>query len=198
MLKKFTTFLVLAFSLSSFANSDDSVMEYVESLIKETFSILKDESFSTEQKIELSEKLISNNMDLKWVSKFVLGKYRRTLSKEQIEDFTNIYSEYIVKSYSSAVKGFKDQTLEVKKQKKINSSDFAVKTLLIAKDADPLRIEYLIRRMNDGNFKVFDVVTEGVSLINSHQAEFSSTLMKENFDELKKDLHEKIDILNKK
>lgn len=198
MIKKLISLVILTFSFTALSESDDVVMEYVESLIKETFAILKDESLSVDQKIEYSEKLIRNNMDLKWVSKFLLGRHRRTLTKEQVEDFSKLYSEYIVKTYSSAVKNFKDQELEVKRQKKINSTDYAVKTLLIAPDADPLRIEYMIRRMNDGSFKIFDVVTEGVSLINSHQAEFSSTLMNENFEELTKDLKRKINSINNK
>lgn len=197
MFRKFIAFLLLTFSFSSLATNDDAVSGFVDNLINDTFAILKDESLNLEQKIDEAEILIRNNMDLKWVSKFVLGRHRRSISKEQLSDFTDLYSEFIVKSYSNAIKEFKNQKIEVKKQKKINSTDFAVKTLLKAADADPIRIEYMIRA-EDGSFKVFDVVTEGVSLINSHQAEFSSTISNENFEELMNDLRSKINSLNKK
>jgi len=190
---------VLLFSSSVFADANSaSIKNYIDHLVQDSFTILKDDKLSIPEKMNKSEVLISKNMDLIWMSRFVLGRYRRALSEEQIASFTSLYSEFVVKSYSSAIKNFKNQNIKINSQQKINSSDYAVKTQLVTPDLDPIRIDYLVRETEPGKFLVFDVVTEGVSLINSHQAEFSHTLSSENFDELVKDLKDKIKTVNER
>jgi phospholipid transport system substrate-binding protein len=190
---------IILFASGVFADSNSSsIKNYIDKLVQDSFAILKDDSLSMPEKMSKSEILISKNMDLNWMSRFVLGRHRRALSDEQIASFTSLYSEFVVKSYSSAIKNFKNQNIKINSQQKINSSDYAVKTQLVTPDLDPIRIDYLVRETSDGTFLVFDVVTEGVSLINSHQAEFSHTLSSENFDELVKDLKDKIKTVNER
>lgn len=189
----FALIIFSLFSITSYASDlDPKVKEYVDQLIDKSFSILKNDNLTIEQKMEKSEELMTQNMDLEWMSKFVLGRHRRGLSLKQINDFTKIYSVYVVKSYSSAVKSYQDQDLKVKNERKINNNEYSVRTLLVTPGMEPLRIEYIIRDLGHDNFKVFDIVIEGVSLISSHQSEFSSIISNEGFDSLIKKLNEKI------
>lgn len=192
-MRKIVSILLIIFtSFSAYAVDETKISSYVHDLINQSFSILKDNSKSIDKKIIESEALISKNMDLEWMSKFVLGRYRRSLTPQQQAEFAKLYSVYVVKSYSSGVKSFKNQDIKIKSQQQLNSSgDFLVKTLLLRPDADPLQIDYLVRETKSG-YKVFDVVTEGISLVNSHQAEFTNTISNESFDELISDIKNKI------
>jgi len=191
-MRKILSIFIIMFTGASAYADDTKISKYISSLITETFSILKDTSKTTERKILESEALITKNMDLEWMAKFVLGRYRRSITPEQQAEFTKLYSIYVVKSYSSGVKSFQNQEIKIKSQQQINSSgDYLVKSLLVRPEGDPLQIDYLVRETKSG-FKVFDVVTEGISLINSHQAEFTNTMSNESFDALIADIKNKI------
>lgn len=192
MIKKLFIISLIVFSQATCAAEKDPVMDYVSNLIDQTFSILKDASKDLTSKVKDSEKLIEANMDLNWMAKFTLGRYRRTLTPEQLADFEKQYSEYVVKVYGSAVKGYTDQDLKVKSKVEINKGEYAVKTQLIKVGADPINIDYLIREVSANEYKVFDVVTEGVSLINSHQAEFANIISNNGYDSLKEEINRKI------
>ncbi len=196
MLRKFIL-ITLSLCLNMHANADDGskISYYVDNLLKQSFSILKDSSESTDQKVLKSESLISANMDLPWMSKFVLGKYRRTLSPDQLAEFVILYSDYVVKSYGNAVKSYQDQGVKVVSQQAISPNEFIVKTQLTRAGSDPLSVDYMVRKFGDSKFKVFDVVTEGVSLINSHQAEFTNTISNQGFDSLITDIKGKLKTL---
>lgn len=175
------------------ANAEDKMIsKYVDELINKSFAILKDSSKSLDKKVVESEALIAENMDLEWMAKFVLGKYRRSLLPEQVQEFTKQYSIYVVKSYSSGVKNFKNQQIKVKSQQALNKEEYVVKTSLLRQDLDPLQIDYLVRVTASSQMKIFDVVTEGISLINSHQAEFGNILSTKSFPDLIRQLKNKI------
>ncbi len=196
MFKKFIHIIfVLCFGLGAYASEDAKISRYVDNLLNQSFTILKNSSKSMEEKILESEILISANMDLPWMSKFVLGRYRRTIDAGQLNEFTALYSDYVVKSYGSAVKGYKDQQVKVISQQAISPNEFIVKTQLLRTDGDPLLIDYMVRRLSSDKFKVFDVITEGVSLINSHQAEFANTMSNQGYAELISDIKEKLKTL---
>jgi phospholipid transport system substrate-binding protein len=193
MHKFIISFIVLIFSYGSVATNHDGPMdEFVRKLIDNSFEILRDQSLEQNQKTQKVEELISVNMDLSWMSKFVLGRYRRSLTSSQIESFTQIYSDYVVKTYSSAVKGYNDEEIKIQSKVSISEAEFAIKTQLLRKNLDPVNVDYLVRKLDDGTFKVFDIVTEGISLINSHQAEFANIISNSGYDALIAEIKYKI------
>ncbi|MDX1916451.1 MAG: ABC transporter substrate-binding protein [Rickettsiaceae bacterium] len=164
--------------------------------MKKTFSILRDENSSIQTKVQKSELLMSENLDLNWMAKFVLGKYRRTLNTEQMQNFTEVYSEFVIKSYSKIVRFYKrEQILKVIAQTPISENEFVVKCTLNSPGIDPIKIDFAIRKLDDAKFKVFDIIGEGISLINSNQAEFANILHNAGFDGLLNDLKAKISSL---
>ncbi|MDX1924787.1 MAG: ABC transporter substrate-binding protein [Rickettsiaceae bacterium] len=197
MLKKIAV-VIFALICSASSMAKKNVSDYVDNLVQKSLTILRDESNTTSEKMKKSEILISENLDLEWMSKFVLGKYRRILSKEEFQDFSKLYSEFIIKSYSNAVKFYKpSHSVKILSQSNISAEEYVVKTSLNSPDADPIRIDYVIRRFDNSGFKVFDIVTEGISLINSNQAEFTNIISTGSFQDLKKDLKAKIEALNR-
>lgn len=192
--------LIVSIILISGASTAEEakVSTYVNYLLKTTLAILQDSNKSVSEKVKESEVLIGSNMDLEWMSKFVLGKHRRTISPEDLKKFTHLYSNYLVKTYSNAVKFYKpNQSIKVKSESPLNTNEYIVKTSVITPGADPINIDYIIRDMDQGStFKVFDVVTEGISLINSHQAEFANIISNSDFQNLLAELKEKIKSLD--
>jgi phospholipid transport system substrate-binding protein len=197
MKKIIASIFIFILSLSAISSAEENPFDvFVKKILDESFAILKDKSTDTKNKIPKVEALISANMDLDWMSKFVLGRYRRSLSQTEISNFISTYSVYVVKTYGNAVKSYNDETVDIKSRVSMSENEFAVTSQLLRKNSSPVNIDYLVRKMPNGTYKIFDVVTEGISLINSHQAEFANILNNNNFDYLMSEIKNKIEKLS--
>jgi phospholipid transport system substrate-binding protein len=139
---------------------------------------------------------MAENLDLEWMAKYSLGRHRKELNMPQIKDFTKIYSTYVIKTYSDLVRNYKGQKAVIKKVAQLDKSEFIVKTEVVQNGQPPLKVDYLVRNISTNAKKpilrISDIITEGVSMVNSQQAEFNSIFSNEGFDSLVNQLKKKI------
>ena len=79
----------------------------------------------------------------------------------------------------------------------LDDSEYIVKTEVIQNGQPSIKVDYLVRDVGAGmgkkaNLKISDVITEGVSMINSQQAEFNSMISSGGVDALMTQLKTKI------
>lgn len=184
--------IVLLVFTSSCARADESALSnYVDTLMTQFLAVAKDPGLSDDAKTKKVRGMLMNNLDFDWMGKFSLGRYRRNLTPQQVSSFIDVYKHYLTKTYSEAVRSYKGEKIEVKGVQKISDQEFVVKTLIIKSSQESLSIDYLVRQFGNGgkaSYKVFDIVTENVSMINSQQAEFGGILGSEGVEKLKEDL----------
>lgn len=199
-MKKIISLLIICFlSVPSYSNTVDatSVNKYVNRLVQDGLDILSNDKLSQAQKIQETKDMILTNLDVNWMAKFTLGNYRRTLTPEQINQFTKIYKEFVSKAYADLVKGYNGQKAKVILVTTRSDSEFMVDMLIINDNGqDNIKVSYLIRSTKNGNnndvLKVSDIVTEGVSLIRSQQSEFTNVISSRGFDSLLTELSKKL------
>lgn len=189
-------FLILLLNLpGTILGADPKVELYVDQLIAKVSNMLSDSNLSEDQKINKSRQLIGENLDLKWMAGYSLGKHRRGMNSAKLNEFTNIYSTYMIKSYSQLVKEYKGEKAKIIKVGELNDHEYVVKSEIIRPNQPSTKVDYLVRDLSKGkntNLKMFDIITEGVSLLNSQKSEFDSLLNQNGItgliDELKKKL----------
>jgi phospholipid transport system substrate-binding protein len=116
------------------------------------------------------------------------------LPSEKVNEFISVYSKFVVKAYADLAKHYNGEKAVVKKIKQVDDVMFIVSMEIVKKDNEPIKVDYLVHKFGakgDTPFKVADVITEGVSILNSQQAEFNSVIQSQGIDAL-------IDSLNKK
>ena len=184
---------LLIFSLVSVA--DDAIGSYVDRLINSFFAITKDATLNEHDKITKASAVLEDNMDFKWMGSFVLGRYRRTMSPAEIDNFVAIYKGYLICTYAGAVKEYKGEKIDVKGVRPLEENEYVVKTAVSAgPNKEPMSIDYMVRQYPNDKatvYKVFDIVTEGVSLISSQQSEFGSVIGSSGIAALEDHLKEK-------
>lgn len=191
-------FLTLFLASNGFAaKADPKVEQYVDTLVQKVSTMLNDSTISEEQKVKKSRQIMAENLDLEWMAKYSLGRHRKELDMPQLKDFTKIYSSYVIKSYSDLVKNYKGQKAIIKKVSMLDDAEYIVKTEVIQNGQPSIKVDYLVRDVGAGmgkkaNLKISDVITEGVSMINSQQAEFNSMISSGGVDALMTQLKTKI------
>ena len=119
-------------------------------------------------------KLLREGFAVRKIGRFVLGKYRRSSSNEDVAEFLNLFEDYIVSLYSSAFRNFSGETIAVVKVVKTRSPHDTMVIAHINPNAvdGPTKVVFQVRNSSDG-YKILDVKIQGVSMIVTQRDEFT-------------------------
>ncbi|MFY9589423.1 MlaC/ttg2D family ABC transporter substrate-binding protein [Rickettsia endosymbiont of Halotydeus destructor] len=184
--------LCISFAAYSLDNTVPAGLnEYITKLTQDASAILNNPNLTQKAKIAKAQNLMKNNLDFDWMAHYTIGRIgRQTLSPGQIKKFVGVYSEYVTKAYTDLIKDYKGEQPKITGVRSgPNPTDFIVTMKIINnKGQEPITVEYLIHEIKKGIFKVANITTEGISLINAQQEEFTNTLQNEGFDKLVENL----------
>jgi phospholipid transport system substrate-binding protein len=147
---------------------------------------------------ELIEKILLPHIDFITASRYVLGQYWDSASKEQKIAFIKTFRTLLLRFYSSALSEYLN-THDEKLDKSlitfqdpgtIDSSEVTVRSDVKPKTGKPVPITYQMLKTNRG-WKVFDVSVEGVSVITTYKPSFASEIQQKGLDALIASLKER-------
>ncbi|OGV74052.1 MAG: toluene tolerance protein [Methylophilales bacterium RIFCSPHIGHO2_02_FULL_57_10] len=132
----------------------------------------------------LAEEKILPHFDFDRMSRIVLGKNWRHASKEQQEAFIKEFRTLLVRTYSSALAKYRNQTIEYKPLRtQPGDEEVTVKTRILQPGGPPVPVDYTLEKSGD-EWKVIDVVIEGVSLVTNYRGQFSTEIRDNGMDGL--------------
>jgi phospholipid transport system substrate-binding protein len=152
----------------------------------------KDIQAGNQQKIfALAEEKILPNFDFEKVSRLVLGKNWTNATPEQKTAFQAEFKTLLLRTYATALSKYKNQTIEYKPFRMEAGADSAtVKTAIQQSGGDPIGVDYSLGKKGD-DWKVFDIVIEGVSLVTNYRSQFAQEIRQNGLDSLTKKLADK-------
>jgi phospholipid transport system substrate-binding protein len=166
-------------------------------LIMETIDrglvILKDPSLKGNEKLlERRQKLwkeISPIFHFEEMSKRALGQYWKSRSSEEKKEFVELFTNIMKDAYIGKTDTYSGEKIIFVKEKQADK--YAnVQTKFVTNQGTEILVDYYL--LNDqGNWKIYDVVIEGVSLINNYRTQFNSILVKSSYRELVQKIKEK-------
>lgn len=168
----------------------------VEQVANKTFARFhKDEKLIAENpdhlKVIVTEELMPY-IDYKYASYKVLGQYLRDTSKDQRGRFVEAFRGYLISTYAQAFTEYTDQTVEYGKAQDFSGEKFANVYVQVVEQGRPaIKLQFKARRLKDGNWKAFDLVAEGVSLLSSKQSEITNLVRQQGIESV-------IDMLNER
>lgn len=152
----------------------------------------KDIQAGNQQKIfALAEEKILPNFDFEKVSRLVLGKNWTNATAEQKSAFQAEFKTLLLRTYATALSKYKNQAIEYKPFRMEAGADSAtVKTAIQQPGGDPIGVDYTLSKKGD-DWKVFDIVIEGVSLVTNYRSQFAQEIRQNGLDSLTKKLSDK-------
>jgi phospholipid transport system substrate-binding protein len=152
----------------------------VEHLGKEAVAILSDSSLNREQRFDYFHKVLSRDLDIPVLAKFMLGRHWKRVTDEQRAAYIEVFKEFILQIYSTRLGGARIDAFHVIKVVKAkNGKDFFVHSKVTRSGAGPVHATWRIRPYGD-EFRIVDLVIEGISMALTLRQEFSSILRKNN------------------
>ncbi len=136
-----------------------------------------------ESKIIKLNDIAERSVDINGIGMYTLGKYRNTLSQDEIIKYKKLFKSYFLKSFSSRLVDYSDPKISVVSEKKINEKYTMVRTLLEATSKNPeVKIDWRIYTKNPERPLIRDLIVEGLSLARTQKEEFNSVIQNNNGD----------------
>ena len=183
MKKKFFIIIFIFFGLTqnSFAYSSDP-KEFITEIVNEAKKILIDSNSKDFKTKKLSEMALKT-VDIKGVAYYTLGKYRKELNDEQMDEYLGLFEKYFLKSFTSRLTDYSDPKINVISAEVLNAKYTIVKSLLLATDKKPeVNIEWRVYTKNPEKPLIRDLIIEGLSLARTQKEEFASVIETNNGD----------------
>jgi phospholipid transport system substrate-binding protein len=141
---------------------------------------------------ELIEKKVAPHFDFDRMTRLAVGRSWREATEEQKKALVEQFRRLLVRSYSTAYTAYKNIVVEVKPARvQPAEDDVQVKSeIKLPGGAPPVNVDYAMYR-NDSDWKVYDVVVDGVSLVTTYRSTFSEEIRQSGIDGLIKSLREK-------
>ena len=165
---------------------------FVQSTVNRASEALNN-NFSKEEKIKKLKTIAKETVDIRGIGFYTLGQYRKTLSEDQIKEYTILFEQYFLKSFASRLAEYSNPEIEVIAKEKLNEKYTMVSSKLVATDKRPeIKIDWRIYTKDTENPLIRDLIIEGLSLARTQKEEFSSIIQSNDgsiealFDILKK------------
>src|SRR5215813_9200379 len=166
--------------------------EAMKSTIEEVLTILKDKDLKqpgkAEERRRRLEQVVGDRFDYQEMSKRALGSPWNTLADKDKQEFVALFQTLLTNSYADKIEAYSGEGVKYINERTEN--DYAeVRTKVLNGKVDiPLDYRLLNR---GGDWRVYDVVVDGVSLVNNYRGQFSKILRSSTYADLVDQLRKK-------
>ncbi|MEE9120046.1 MAG: ABC transporter substrate-binding protein [Syntrophobacteria bacterium] len=134
---------------------------------------------------------VTAGYDFPYISKVVVGRYWRSFTAEQKSQFIRIFSKLSIATYANRFDGYSGERFKTISRQELKRGHRLVKTVLIKANGEEIELDYILYKNND-QWRIINVIAEGVSDLSLKRADYTSYLKKNGFDRLITKLNEKI------
>lgn len=174
---------------------DSTPTEVIQTNTDKVLSILrqiKSEGQSVRQREGEILKIVSSYFNFDEMSKRSLGDSYNQQPPEKIQEFSKLFKKLLFNTFVGRMEKFQDEKIFYDSQK-INDDFATVKTHFMAQ-SESISVDYKLRK-EGGQWKVYDVIFEGISFVDNYRSQIASILSNQSFDALLNMLRQKVERL---
>ena len=135
------------------------------------------------KKVPLAERLarfrqlFHADFDGPGIARFVLGRYWRSASEEEQQEYLNLFEDYVVYVYGTRLSNFSGETFKVRGSRTDANGTIVSTDILNPSGEPPIKVDWRLVSDN-GAFKINDVVIDGISMLVTQRSEFASVIQR--------------------
>lgn len=178
MKKMLVGFVLLAWLLVPLLAFAGVPLDTVKANVNSVLEILRDPKLKGEAGRKVKEQRIQaaaeNLFDFVELSKRTLGLNWNNFAPEQRKEFVQLFETILKDAYIQKITAYDNEPVNFTKEAPLSETTVEVDSVVIMKGGQ-VPINYRVIKKENG-WKVYDVVIEGVSLINNYRTQFRETL----------------------
>lgn len=182
-------FYVLVPSYSSAGAPTEQIRASVDKLL----TVLKNPQLKsaarTRERRDQLRQVISARFDFAEMARRSLGAQWRRLTPKEQEEFVRLYTDLLERAYIDRIESYSDETFAYLRENL--DKDYAeVNSRIVTDKGEEFSLNYKVHLVN-GEWKVYDVVVENISLVNNYRSQFSRIITNSSYEELIRRMKEK-------
>lgn len=136
--------------------------------------------------------IVDEYFDFGEMAKRALGRSWKDQTPQKQQEFLDLFKQLLFNNYVGKVETYTDTNEQlVYDDQKIEGDYALVKTRVLNYKNTNIQLDYRLKLVN-GHWKVYDVVVEGVSLVDNYRGQFNSILASKPFDSFLSQLRDKV------
>jgi phospholipid transport system substrate-binding protein len=158
----------------------------VRSTAEKVLTILQDPELKSESKkeerSELLKRVIYPRFDFAEMAKRSLGAQWGKRSPEEQQQFVELFTDVLETAYVDTIESYNGEKLIVGKE--AQDKNFAeVNTKIVTPKGEEVIVDYKLHQAT-GDWKVYDVVVENISLVSNYRSQFNRVIAQSSYEEL--------------
>jgi phospholipid transport system substrate-binding protein len=168
--------------------------EAMKSTIDEALKVIRDQDLKqpgrSEERRQRLEQIVGDRFDYQEMSRRSLGAPWNGLSDKDKEEFVTLFKTLLTNSYADKIESYSGEGVQYINER--TEKDYAeVRTKVLTGKVE-IPLDYRLLKKGT-EWRVYDVVVDGVSLVNNYRGQFSKILRSSNYADLVDQLRKKSD-----
>jgi len=169
--------------------------DQVKGTVDQVIKILTDPALKGEKKIRERRakirQVVLQRFGFTEMSKRSLGRYWNERTPEERTEFVRLYTDLLERAYIDRIDGYTGEQV-VYLGESIDGDYSEVRSKIVTKRNQEIPIIYRLQ-LASTNWEVYDVIVEGVSLVNNYRTQFSKIIRTSSYQELVKKMQVKLE-----
>jgi phospholipid transport system substrate-binding protein len=182
---------LLVFLLAFRVASAGPPTEQIKTTVNQALVILKDPRLKAEikERREQLRQILFARFDFTEMTKRALGSAWRRRTPQEQDEFTRLFTGLLERTYAAVIESYTDEKI-IYTGEKLDGTYADVSSKIITGKGQEYSINYKTRLM-DGEWKVYDVVVENISMVNNFRSQFNRVISSHSYEELVRRLKSK-------
>ena len=134
--------------------------------------------------------IINEVFDYEELSRRTLGREWRKFSPDQQKEFVTLFEKLLQGIYADRILAYTHEKIEFGKETELRKGQEEVESYIITTDNKKVPLFYRMTNKS-GQWRVYDVVIEGISMVKNYRGQFREILSKNKPEDLLQTLREK-------
>lgn len=168
--------------------NDQNPYQLVKGVATKTFDRIKANQEQIKQDPEMLRTIMEEELvphiDYKFAAFMVLGKHFKSVPKEKMGEYISVFRQYLITTYAVAMGYYDNQEVIFEPESNFeDQKSVTVRAVVQDPERPEIKIAFKVRKDSKTNeWKAYDMVAEGISMLNSKRSEFESILRQEGID----------------
>jgi phospholipid transport system substrate-binding protein len=141
------------------------------------------------ERLDKLRQVIQPKFDFSEMAKRSLGANWQRRNPEEQREFVRVFTELLENAYVDSIASYDGEKVVFSNEKQ-DKEYGEVNTKIVTKKGEEFSVNYKLHQAS-GNWKVYDVVIENISIVNNYRAQFNRVIAKSSYEELVRTMKEK-------
>ncbi|QJR80239.1 ABC transporter substrate-binding protein [Alteromonas pelagimontana] len=179
--------------------NEDNPYSLVHGVAMKTFDRIKANQAEIKKNPEIMRTIMKEELlphiDYQFAAFMVLGKHFKSVPKDKLSEYVQVFREYLITTYAVAMGYYDNQEVLFEPEVAYDDKKSVTVRAVVKDPSRPeINVAFKVRKDSRTNeWKAYDMVAEGISMLNSKRSEFESILRQQGIDAVISLMREKIE-----